>query len=59
MFDVSKIGILNISVLNLAKVLRKQSVEHGSPLSLLHAFYMAKALKEAYALGELRGRALK
>jgi hypothetical protein len=53
-FDISKIDVLNISILSLARLLR----EHfGVGLSVSLA--MARLIKEVHRLGVIRGKVVK
>lgn len=53
-FDISKVDVLNITTISLAKLLRKH---FGVGLTVSLA--MARLTKEVHRLGVIRGRAVK
>ena len=57
MSAIAHVNLGEISVVELSKLLR-ESVDHPHPqrLSLLQALAVTYGLKEAYRLGEIRGR---
>ncbi len=59
--DFEKLNFVNMTDVSLAKWLRDSSKASGSnyALTLEHALSVVKALRVAYKLGEIRGKALK
>lgn len=58
---ISPVNLADIGIVSLTKLVKEASGQYNNlgQMSLTHALMVAHALKEAYRLGEIRGRALK
>ena len=61
--DFEKLNFINMSDVALAKWLRENSYymhsSYGGKMNLMHCLQVARMLKKAYKVGEIRGKVVK